>query len=611
MEFLSSTKTLVPKISQLGNSGATHGQRTKLLRWNFKIKTTTKPNGDRETTPSKLKGSIQTENYSSPKQITRKAAKSHTLSVAQVPRDYSERRAKAEKMMVQMAGKSSMNTNLVGVGRPIQVGKAGSRVVRPMAKLPGSQYMGKQPSASPQIRVAYNVNKQAHLGSQIDTPTAPLKHKQFVNSEFRNHLQKDLGSNTLETLRLDELNQVRGHQSPRQIIVVRRPGKIRTEPQVSNSSLVRRDQAGIESIFSWMPKAESMIISGASKHGHHIRIISNTIEDILGQPPSPIEEYDVLAEDTSQLMPSQAEDSVVSVKEPPSALLAPPHRVRAKHKTIAHLQPSSRGGGEEQRDVGMLGDWSLSEQRSQGKQYSRSPRAEASTRIADEQSGMACSRRTGAELSPSPQASAARHSGRTVVGNTGGRQERRCDSSQLREGVLGYGGTRHRLPHDKPVGHSLSPAPSRTDTDVGQAKQLYVSFKKRKRETEAGTIEEEIRTRRGLAEIKWSVEDCFLDVLKHERLKLGFRMGKGAFAEVFEGYDELLKRQVAIKIIDKKSGQDNQKIQRNIKQEVEMWKLVDKHEHVCEFYRLCEDNKKVSDAYHRYIWYLSSVDHRL
>lgn len=77
-------------------------------------------------------------------------------------------------------------------------------------------------------------------------------------------------------------------------------------------------------------------------------------------------------------------------------------------------------------------------------------------------------------------------------------------------------------------------------------------------------------------------------------LKLNFKMGQGSFGSVFEGYDKLLKKNVAIKVFEKaKVRREGAQRMRVVEEELEIMRKLGKHQHLCEFYRLVQDRKKV------------------
>lgn len=84
-------------------------------------------------------------------------------------------------------------------------------------------------------------------------------------------------------------------------------------------------------------------------------------------------------------------------------------------------------------------------------------------------------------------------------------------------------------------------------------------------------------------------DDIQLEV--EEELTISKCIGQGSFAKVYEGFDKILKKTVAIKVIDKKRIIEQNRKQM-IQSEVNILALM-KHKHIVEFYRIVEDQKRL------------------
>jgi hypothetical protein len=120
----------------------------------------------------------------------------------------------------------------------------------------------------------------------------------------------------------------------------------------------------------------------------------------------------------------------------------------------------------------------------------------------------------------------------------------------------------------------------------------YHNFIRRQKELIQGDLQAMIQKYKSNTKILWNGPDeAFCDAEQH--LKIGFKMGEGSFASVYEGYDKILKMNVAIKVFEKSKVQMCSRRVELIEKELEILAKLPAHENVCEFYRLVEDKKKV------------------
>src|SRR3990167_7038283 len=533
--MLASTETLVMQLPD--QTGLERTQGPKFLRRELKWNTTGRHTEKRQVTPKRYKGSKHSELYSPLQPSKRVAQLSQNPSTQATTDGLVKRGIKPFKNLDDIAA-------MIGAV-PLQPGRAGNRVIRPMQRLPPTEH-GNTVSASPKLKISFNLATHELLGSQNDSSTAPSRNQQEEKLKSKPDLRKlaGVGSDRDSSAKIIEKSQ------PKPIIVVRRPGKIRTEPGVSKPSVEAENGVArkpVKSIFSRIHKAEKASDGGESNE--HTRNLQHTIDEILQQPLSPEYQTDMMDDGSSKLIASPEENSVVSTNQP--AVETAPHRQKNKHKT-AFVVSKSR-----ELETRLMPSGIPSE---------RSPFFQRESSVPDLLGATPTRGAPSSFLMPSNN------------------QNRESSSTRQK---------------------SHSPQPQSLP---GEARHVYASFKKKLRDTEANILREEVRRRRDLAEIKWdlSPDAAPTDALRTQGIKLGFRMGKGAFGEVFEAYDEVLRQPVAVKVIDKKLGSDHGKLFQMVKQEVEMWKLADKHDHVCELFRLCEDQKKVRFFVHnRFTWYWS------
>lgn len=141
----------------------------------------------------------------------------------------------------------------------------------------------------------------------------------------------------------------------------------------------------------------------------------------------------------------------------------------------------------------------------------------------------------------------------------------------------------------------------KTEMSAGQsykennAYHLFVKKHKEQLDLEASKMIDAFRLE---AKLKWSSGDS---ASVDSRLQIGFKMGEGTFASVYEGYDKLLKRNVAIKVIDKAKVMGNQRLKELVEREVAHLANLPHCEQVCQFYRLYEDSCKVAECNQVYI----------
>ena len=117
---------------------------------------------------------------------------------------------------------------------------------------------------------------------------------------------------------------------------------------------------------------------------------------------------------------------------------------------------------------------------------------------------------------------------------------------------------------------------------------LFHMFAQRQKEMKAASFQQTVSRLKASSTIKWQDspnDDC--------QLQVGLKIGQGAFASVFEGFDTLLKIQVAIKVIEKAKVMGNPRQMQLVEQEARLLAGLPHHPNVCQFYRLAEDSKKI------------------
>lgn len=123
--------------------------------------------------------------------------------------------------------------------------------------------------------------------------------------------------------------------------------------------------------------------------------------------------------------------------------------------------------------------------------------------------------------------------------------------------------------------------------------QNYQTFIRRKKEESKTRIEDQLKLFKKKTEISWDIEksDGWPNIGDH--IKLGFKMGEGGFASVYEGWDIILQRQVAVKVVDKKSTLLKKGRPELVQNEVNIQASLEDHPNLCKFYRIIETQFKV------------------
>lgn len=134
---------------------------------------------------------------------------------------------------------------------------------------------------------------------------------------------------------------------------------------------------------------------------------------------------------------------------------------------------------------------------------------------------------------------------------------------------------------------------SKKDGQSYKENSAYHMFIKKQKETQDEEIKQMISKLREEAKIIWFTE-MPEGKPNDSQLQIGFKMGEGSFAKVYEGYDKMLKKTVAIKVFDKKTVMQHQRKKELLQKEVEILSKLPSHENICEFYRLWEDTNTVN-----------------
>ena len=90
--------------------------------------------------------------------------------------------------------------------------------------------------------------------------------------------------------------------------------------------------------------------------------------------------------------------------------------------------------------------------------------------------------------------------------------------------------------------------------------------------------------------LNWELDNLPTDLLD---LDLGFRIGAGNFAQVYEAYDKLLQRSVAVKVFENHKIVSTPGRKSLLQKEITTMASLPTHENVCTFYRVLQDKKKV------------------
>ncbi len=129
----------------------------------------------------------------------------------------------------------------------------------------------------------------------------------------------------------------------------------------------------------------------------------------------------------------------------------------------------------------------------------------------------------------------------------------------------------------------------------------YHRFMKKQKEQRQEENQELLQQLKQNTRIQWKPtgDEAFPDI--DSQLKIGFKMGEGSFATVYEGFDKVIRKNVAIKVFDKSRLLQSEKRIELIQKEIEVISKIPSHPNICEFYRVVEDKKKVVPAHQVYI----------
>lgn len=143
------------------------------------------------------------------------------------------------------------------------------------------------------------------------------------------------------------------------------------------------------------------------------------------------------------------------------------------------------------------------------------------------------------------------------------------------------------------VQHQITPTGSRSSSQSKLGSTHYLAFMRAKREEclkRREISEAELLELRSHTKLNWDVEklpDTILD------LQLGFKIGAGSFAQVYEAYDALLLRNVAVKVFENLRVLNTAGRAHLLQQEISTMAKLPPHENVCRFFRVLQDKKKV------------------
>lgn len=147
----------------------------------------------------------------------------------------------------------------------------------------------------------------------------------------------------------------------------------------------------------------------------------------------------------------------------------------------------------------------------------------------------------------------------------------------------------------QPFGQRVSlKEPATANSPSSKSTSEYQKFKLRQKEAFHQLNRELLKKFKLDTSIIWKKTDedvHFQDV--SSQLKLGFKMGEGAFAAVFEGFDRILQKNVCVKVFEKSKVMRSEKRMQLLEREVQLWSRLPEHRNLCEFYRLVQDSKQV------------------
>ena len=136
---------------------------------------------------------------------------------------------------------------------------------------------------------------------------------------------------------------------------------------------------------------------------------------------------------------------------------------------------------------------------------------------------------------------------------------------------------------------------------INKESNPYHRFMKKQKEQRQEENVELLQQMKQNIRIQWkpTAEETFPDI--DSQLKIGFKMGEGAFATVYEGFDKVIRKNVAIKVFDKSKLLQSEKRIELIQKEIDVISKIPSHPNICEFYRVVEDRKKVRPAHQVYM----------
>ena len=140
---------------------------------------------------------------------------------------------------------------------------------------------------------------------------------------------------------------------------------------------------------------------------------------------------------------------------------------------------------------------------------------------------------------------------------------------------------------------NLTPSHSRSSSQSKLGSTQYMAFIKARREESLKKQEisdNELDKLKQKTSLRWDAESLPDKVTD---LDIGFKIGAGSFAQVFEGFDKLLQRNVAVKVFENLRVINTPGRADLLQKEISTMSRLPPHENLCGFFRVLQDRKKV------------------
>jgi Protein kinase domain len=144
------------------------------------------------------------------------------------------------------------------------------------------------------------------------------------------------------------------------------------------------------------------------------------------------------------------------------------------------------------------------------------------------------------------------------------------------------------------VHSNVTPTHSRNSSQSSKmGSTQYMAFMKAKRQESCKRreiSELDLKQLKQNTTLNWDSDSLPADL---SDIDLGFRIGAGNFAQVYEAYDKLLQRSVAVKVFENHKVINTAGWKSLLQKEITTMANLPAHENVCTFYRVLQDKKKV------------------